>query len=181
MSTFVKKVAGTEYYKIDELRAAGLIPYYLNKGDVYIMINTEIKGKSMQNNIIGGKVDKYDNTISDTMIREFNEETGFLVFDKINKLKCDIMKETILLEKPKYKFSLLKVSYDSDWENLPILYEKMYKNEEKVLDRESVEIKWVNLFNFKETNCTYLLSFALSKLKNYFRKYDKDNDNLFVD
>ena len=63
MSTFVKKVGGIEYYKIDELRAAGIIPYYMSKGDVYIMINTEIKDKSIQNNIIGGKVDKYDNLI----------------------------------------------------------------------------------------------------------------------
>ena len=127
------------------------------------------------------KVDKYDNLISDTMLREFNEETGFLVFDKIKLMKDDIMKETILLEKPKYKFSLLKINYDEDWKNLPILYKKMYKNEKKILDRESVEIKWVKLFDFEEDNCTYLLSFALSKLKNYFRKYNKDNDNLFVD
>lgn len=181
MSTFVKKVGGIEYFKINEIRAAGLIPYYISKGDVFIMINTEMKDKYLQNNIIGGKVDKYDNLISDTMLREFNEETGFLVFDKIKLLKDQIMKETILLEKPKYKFSLLKISFDNDWENLPMLYEKMYKNEKKILDRESVEIKWVKLFDFEEKNCTYLLSFALSKLKNYFRKYDKDNDNLFVD
>ena len=158
-----------------------MIPFYNSKGEVFILINTEMKENFLQNNIIGGKFDKYDNLISETMLREFNEETGFLVFDKIKLMKDKIMKETILLEKPKYKFSLLKINYDEDWKNLPILYEKMYKNEEKILDRESAEIKWVKLFDFEEKNCTYLLSFALSKLKNYFRKYDKDNDNLFVD
>ena len=87
MSTFVKKVGGIEYFKINEIRAAGLIPYYISKGEVFILINTEMKDNFLQNNIIGGKVDKYDNLISETMLREFNEETGFLVFDKIKLMK----------------------------------------------------------------------------------------------
>lgn len=180
MSVFVKKLGGIEYYRIDDHRAAGIIPYFISNGKVFIMINTEYKNDELLHNIIGGKVDKNDNLISDTMIREFNEETGFLLFDKIKLLREKLLKETILLEKPKYMISLLKVELDNCWKNLPDLYSKMYKNENIFLDRESEKIKWINLFEFNE-ECTYLLTLALYKLKKYFFKFDIDQNNLFVD
>lgn len=179
MATFVKRVGEIEYFKIGELRAGGLIPYLISNNEIKLLVNIEMRDNSLRHNIIGGKIDKYDSIISETITREFNEETGYLIFDKINKLRDNIMKETVLLEKPKYLFSLLKVEGD-EWESLPNLYNKMYKNEKNYLDRESHSLKWINLFNFKEDS-TYLLSLALSKLKSYFWKYNIDEDNLFVD
>ena len=179
MATFVKRVGEVEYFKIGELRAAGIIPYLISNNEVKLLVNIEMRGNNLSHNIIGGKIDKYDNLISETMVREFNEETGYLIFDKINRMRDNIMKETILLEKPKYLCSLLKVEGD-EWQNLPNLYNKMYKNEKNYLDRESHCLKWINLFNFNEES-TYLLSLGLSKLKSYFWKYSIDENNLFVD
>ena len=83
MSQFVKKVGNQEFYEIDGIRAAGIIPYYIENNEVKILINTEYRKSGLFNNVIGGKVDRVDKTIEDTMIREFNEETGFLVSDII--------------------------------------------------------------------------------------------------
>ena len=81
MSKFVKKVGKVEYYEIDGIRASGIIPYYIRNNNVKILINLEFRSTKLVHNIIGGKVDKIDNKIEDTMIREFNEETGFLMSD----------------------------------------------------------------------------------------------------
>ena len=81
MSKFVKKVGKVEYYEIDGIRASGIIPYYIKDNSVKILVNLEFRNSKLVYNIIGGKVDKIDNKIEDTMIREFNEETGFLMSD----------------------------------------------------------------------------------------------------
>ena len=100
MSKFVKKVGKVEYYEIDGIRAAGIIPYYIKQGQVYILINEEYRNGKLVNNIIGGKVDKVDKVIEDTMTREFNEETGFLISDilKILKGKNKFLNEKFFFE-----------------------------------------------------------------------------------
>ena len=38
MSQFVKKVGNQEFYEIDGIRAAGIIPYYIENNEVKIFI-----------------------------------------------------------------------------------------------------------------------------------------------
>ena len=83
MAKFVKKSGNTKYYEIDNIRAAGIMPYLIKDKKVYVLINVEERNKQIVYNSIGGKVDKLDRTVYETMVREFNEETGFLVFDKM--------------------------------------------------------------------------------------------------
>ena len=81
MSTFVKKVGGTEFYEINGIRAAGIMPFYIKNNKINLLINKEYSKSGLSYNVIGGKVDRVDKEIKDTMIREFNEETGFMKED----------------------------------------------------------------------------------------------------
>lgn len=184
MSQFVKKVGNQEFYEIDGIRAAGIIPYYIENNEVKILINTEYRKSGLFNNVIGGKVDRVDKTIEDTMIREFNEETGFLVSDIIKTYsnKKKISEDNIFFDKPKYMLSLLNITKSIEWQLLPYNYRKIFKNVEAFHDRESEELKWIDLFSLQD-NKTYLLSIILNKLKynKKFKKYNPDKEPLFVD
>lgn len=184
MSTFVKKVGNRKYYEINGIRAGGIIPYYIdNNNNVIILINKEFRNKNLIYNIIGGKVEKYDKTIKDTIIREFNEETGFLVNDKIEELKKNIIidKKNFFFKKAKYLVSLVKIKKNIDWEALPILYQQIFQDIDHFNDRDSEELKWVNLFSFND-NKSYLLTLVFNRLKKskLFEKYNK-NKLLFID
>lgn len=184
MSKFVKKIGKQEFYEIDGIRAAGVIPYYIKNNEVKLLINMEYRKSELFNNVIGGKVDRTDKIIEDTMIREFNEETGFLVFDLIRELnkKNKISENKIFFDKAKYMLSLVNVSESIEWKLLPYNYQEIFKNVEVFHDRDSEKLKWIDLFNF-EGDKTYLLSIILNKLKfsNKFKKYNPDKEPLFID
>lgn len=181
MSKFVKKIGKVEYYEIDGIRASGIIPYYIKNNSVKILINYELRNNKLLHNIIGGKVDKKDLKIEDTMIREFNEETGFLMSDIIRNYreKKNFLNAKIYLQKAKYMLGLINVSDDQLWNSLPDLYYKIF-NDIDLYNRESEKLLWVDLFKFNDEK-TYLLTMAINKIKtlNIFRKYNQKP--LFVD
>ncbi len=183
MSKFVKKVGKVEYYEIDGIRASGIIPYYIKNNSVQILINLEIRNSKLVHNIIGGKVDKVDNQIEDTMIREFNEETGFLMSDIMRDLsKKNFLNKKIYFDKSKYMLGLLNVANTFEWNILPDIYSKIFDDVEPFNHRDSEELKWIDLFNFEEDK-SYLLTMVINKIKysNLFRKYNPKKQPLFVD
>lgn len=181
MSKFVKKIGKIEYYEIDGIRASGIIPYFIRNNSVKILINYELRNNKLLHNIIGGKVNKNDKKIEDTMIREFNEETGFLMSDIIRNYseKENFLNSKIYFEKPKYLLGLINVSDDYLWNSLPDIYDKIFSGT-NLYDRESEKLLWVDLFEFEKEK-TYLLTMAINKIKNLniFRKYNRKP--LFVD
>jgi hypothetical protein len=181
MSKFVKKIGKIEYYEIDGIRASGIIPYFIRNNSVKILINYELRNNKLLHNIIGGKVDKNDKKIEDTMIREFNEETGFLMSDIIRNYReqKNFLDTKIYLQKSKYMLGLINVSDDQLWNSLPDLYYKIF-NDTDLYNRESEKLLWVDLFGFNDEK-TYLLTMAINKIKtlNIFRKYNQKP--LFVD
>ena len=184
MSKFVKKVGKVEYYEIDGIRASGIIPYYIKDNSVKILVNLEFRNSKLVYNIIGGKVDKIDNKIEDTMIREFNEETGFLMSDimKIITKKNNFLKQKFYFDKSKYMLGLLNVTDNFTWNTLPDIYDKIFEGVESFNHRDSEQLKWVDLFQFEEDR-SYLLTMGMNKIKysNLFRKYNPKKQPLFVD
>ena len=146
-----------------------------------MLINKEVRNKKEVYNCIGGKVDKYDKTIYETMIREFNEETGFIVFDKMRDYYKNFKNNNcIKMVKSKYLLYLLKIDEkDLDiWKMLPYNYEKIYNNVDKFNHRESLQLMWVDLFDFNfSKNTSFLLKALISKVKKYnkFLNYDPDD------
>ena len=115
------------------------------------------------------------------MIREFNEETGFLMSDIIRNYReqKNFLNAKIYLQKAKYMLGLINVSDDQLWNSLPDLYYKIF-NDIDLYNRESEKLVWVDLFGFNDEK-TYLLTMAINKIKtlNIFRKYNQKP--LFVD
>ena len=182
MSKLVKKVGNKKFYEIDGIRAGGIIPYFIKENKVFLLINKEFRKDGLVYNITGGKVDEQDKIIEDTQIREFNEETGFLISKKIENFKNEISSIKFFFEKPKYMLSLININAEKDWLDLADNYNKTFKDVEKLNDRESEELEWIELFNFNGKS-SYLLSIILYKLKNtnLFRKYNPIQNQLFVD
>ena len=58
----------------------------------------------------------------------------------------------------------------------------IFKDVEIFHDRDSLDLQWVDLFNFKENNKSYLLLLALSNIKRHpkFRIFDPDKEPLFL-
>tara|TARA_B100000524_G_scaffold123675_1_gene60838 strand:- start:521 stop:1069 length:549 start_codon:yes stop_codon:yes gene_type:complete len=182
MAKFTKKIGKTSYYEIDGIRAGGLIPYFISNKNVHLLINKEFRNDELVNNIIGGKVDKTDKCIEETIIREFNEETGFLAFDKINSFFKEIQTCKRYYDKPKYQLSLINIGEDLDWRLLPNNYSLIFKNIKKFHDRDSEELKWINLYKFNEEG-SYLFNLIINDLKKskLFMKYNPNQFDLFVD
>lgn len=179
MAKFVKKLSNINYYEIEGIRAAGIVPYFIENEKVYILINKEFRDNKIVYNSIGGKVDHFDKSILDTAIREFNEETGYIASDLIRR---NSMQTNIFLKKPKYMSYLFNTEEYFDWKLLPYNYKNIFNDVEVFNDRDSLEIKWIDLFNFKEKNTSYLLSLLLYCLKNHylFKKYDPEDEPLFL-
>jgi len=182
MSKLVKKVGSKKFYEIEGIRAGGIIPYYIKDNKVFLLINKEYRRVGLVYNITGGKVDEEDKIIEDTQIREFNEETGFLISSKIEDYKKEISKNRFYFDTPKYMLSLIDIKGEKNWLELPENYEKTFKNVEKINDRDSEELEWIELYNFKGKS-SYLLTVILHKLKNInlFRKYNPVQHQLFID
>ena len=115
MSKLVKKVGNKKFYEIDGIRAGGIIPYFIKENKVFLLINKEFRKDGLVYNITGGKVDEQDKIIEDTQIREFNEETGFLISKKIENFKNEISSIKFFFEKPKYMLSLININAEKDW------------------------------------------------------------------
>ena len=182
MSKLVKKVGNKKFYEIEGIRAGGIIPYYIKDNKVFLLINKEYRKVGLVYNITGGKVDEVDKIIEDTQIREFNEETGFLISNKIEGYRNEIAKNRYYFDKPKYMLSLIDIKGEKSWIELADNYNKTFKNVEKTNDRDSEELEWIELYNFKG-ELSYLLTIILHKLKNInlFRKYNPIQHQLFVD
>ena len=98
------------------------------------------------------------------MIREFNEETGFLMSDIIKVLsKKQFLKKKFYFDKSKYMLGLLEVSDTFEWNILPDIYSKIFDGVEQFNHRDSEELMWVDLFDFKEDN-SYLLTMVINKI-----------------
>ena len=181
MAKFVKKSGNTKYYEIDNIRAAGIMPYLIKDKKVYVLINVEERNKQIVYNSIGGKVDKLDRTVYETMVREFNEETGFLVFDKMRDyFKYIKQNNCIKVAKSKYVLHVLKVNdEDKDiWMSLPQSYDKIFEGVDKFNHRESIKLKWVDLFDFNSSkNTSFLLKVLIAKVRrlNQFASYNPDD------
>lgn len=180
MATFVKKVSNIKYYEIDGIRAAGIVPYFISGKKVFILVNKEFRDKKIVYNSIGGKVDSFDNCILDTAIREFNEETGYIASDLLREEISKNIK--IHLKKPKYISYLIDVKNSINWKLLPYNYKNIFENIEVFNDRDSLELKWVSLFDFNYKNCSYLLNQIIYNIKNIkkFKNYDQDKEPLFL-
>jgi len=182
MASFVKKVSGVSFYEINSIRAAGIIPYYINNGKVMILINREIRNKEIVFNCIGGKVESYDKTIEETALREFNEETGHVASDLIKNKVYNKNNIKFHLKKSKYISILININENLDWKLVPYNYDKIFEDVEVFNDRDSLDLKWINLFDFKEKNKSYLLSLTLYNIKSHkkFKKHDPDREPLFL-
>jgi hypothetical protein len=179
---FVKKVSGINYYHINNIRAGGLLPYKIVNNKLYILINEEYYNKKIVNNSLGGKVDYNDHNIEETIVREFTEETGYL----LTKIKNDIYKEIIKsedrikLDKAKYIGILYKIpkKYKNIWNILPRLYSEMFKGKLILNHQESLKLKWYDVFNDDMNNNTYLLNLLIWKIRKMskFKKYNIYNN-----
>ena len=78
--------------------------------------------------------------------------------------------------------SLLNITKSIEWQLLPYNYREIFKNVEAFHDRESEELKWIDLFSLQDKK-NYLLFIILNKLKynKKFKKYNPDKEPLFVD
>jgi 8-oxo-dGTP pyrophosphatase MutT (NUDIX family) len=183
MALFVKKVGGVSFYEINGIRAAGIVPYYIKGGKVKILINREIRNNKIVFNCIGGKVEKRDRTIEETAEREFNEETGYIASDLIRQNINDSKNIKLYLKKSKYITTLINVGNDIDWNLLPYNYDKIFKDVEVFNDRDSLDLKWIDLFKFKQDNKSYLLTLILYNIRNHkkFQNLDPEKEPLFLE
>jgi len=183
MATFVKKTGNTNYYEISGIRAGGIVPYFIKNNNPYILINQEIRNNKIVYNCIGGRVDKRDKTIYDTMMREFNEETGYLVSDIIKEyMKNKYKFQQVHLKKSKYISLLVPIDFNHIWKFLPYNYENIYEGKKIFNDCDSLSLKWISLFEIEnEMNVSYLLQNLIYYIKEipYFNKYN--NQPLFID
>ena len=180
MATFVKKVCNVNYYEIEGIRAAGIVPYFITGNKVFILVNKEFRDKKIVYNSIGGKVDLYDNCILDTAVREFNEETGYIASDLIRKEINQNIK--VYLKKPKYISYLIDVKNSLNWQLIPYNYRNIFQDIEVFNDRDSLELKWIDLYEFDHKNGSYLLNQLIFNIKNIkkFKKYDINKEPLFL-
>ena len=178
MAEFVKISAGIKYYQINNIRAGGLI-YKIEDDNLYILINKEYHNKKV-NNSLGGKVDFNDHNIEETIVREFTEETGYLLTDIKNEIYRDIIKTKykIKLEKAKYIGIMYKIpnKYKKLFNILPILYKNIFKGKLELSHQESLEIKWLDVFNHDSKQNSYLLNQLIWKIRKMdkFNKYNKN-------
>ena len=163
----VKKVGKEKRFEIDGFRAGGLIPYILQNKQILILVNTEHINKKIVKNSIGGKVDETDKNIEGTILREFNEETGFLMkhitskyYDKFNEWI------RIPIYQSKYLAVLYHITDDIDeWLDLPLQYSVVYDGTPIFENhRESVSLEWIDLLN-DNSEKSYMLNTIISSIK----------------
>jgi len=185
MAKFVKKVGNRKFYEIDEYRAGGIIPYFIDKNKVYILMNKEFREHKLKYHFLGGKVENTDRDIQETCVREFNEETGYI----LNCIKIDLMRyisrncKNITIKKSKYISYLINIKNIGDiklWLNLPKIFNDFYKDT-YIEHNESLCLKWCCLKDISHSkNLTYLSKIILFKLNRVFRKNIPRND-IFLD
>ena len=191
MAILVKKVGKRRFYEIDNYRAGGLIPYKIVDNNMFILINKELRNKKIIRNCLGGKVEKSDKDIESTIIREFNEESGFLISDKKKIIYEKILKtqKRINISNSKYMGILYKIPQNDlkIWNDLPYLYNRIFKNIKLSGTRESLSLEWININDLsKDINISYILSLVLANIKRIpiFKKYvctiDDYEEPLFV-
>ena len=130
----------TFYYKDQPVRATGLLPYVNVNGVIYFLFRQTKKQKYMWSDI-GGKTDKKDKTIRDTLIREVTEETN----NQYNLKKCiDFSKITARLYHNKSKYLLHLIREDKRFSGYH------YRG----LDIESIILEWlINIDGFRSMMC----------------------------
>lgn len=185
MADFVKISGGIKYYQIDNIRAGGLLPYKIENNKLLILINSEIHNNKKVNNSLGGKVDCNDHNIEETIVREFTEETGYLLSDIKNEIYKNIIKtkKKIKLDKAKYVGFLYKIpkKYKEFFNIMPTLYKNIFKGKLELSHQESLEIKWFDVFNDDLSNNSYLLNSLIWKIRKMseFEKIKKKNYKKF--
>jgi 8-oxo-dGTP pyrophosphatase MutT (NUDIX family) len=180
---FVKMVSGIKYYQINNIRAGGLLPYKIQNNKLYILINEEYHNKKLVNNSLGGKVDLDDHNIEETIVREFTEETGYLLTDFKNDIYKKITKsnDRIKLDKAKYIGILYKISKKNKkiWNILPKLYSEIFKGKLVLSHQESIKLKWFDVFNDDMKSNSYLLNLLIWRIRKMkkFKKFNKYKKN----
>lgn len=173
------------YYRIGKYRAAGIIPYYIKNGEIFILINKETQYKNNKLNCIGGKVEEEDNTIYDTIVREFSEETGeILSSNELELLREKLPKRSIriYIEESKYLVVFFKIKKRDKkrfklWKKLPELYDDKFDGVEPYScnsEYDSVSLHWVKAF--KNDEIDYMVSedekvsFVLNKVIDFMKE-----------
>ena len=184
----VKKVGKEKRFEIDGFRAGGLIPYIFQNNQILILVNTENIGNKIIKNSIGGKVDGTDKNIEETILREFNEETGFLM-EHITSTYHNKLKDCVRI--PIYNSKYLVILYHitdniNEWLDLPQQYVMVYENVPIYENhRESVSLEWIDLMN-DDSQKSYLLNIILSYVKKnteiskLIKEIDPDYDDEYL-
>ena len=104
MAKFIKKQNSRKYYEVDGYRAAGIIPYFKEKDNIYILVNNEYRSNKKLFHFLGGKVEQSDKLIQETAIREANEECGYLLNPLYNSIFNKVCKKSRYLKISKSKY-----------------------------------------------------------------------------
>lgn len=123
MPTTKRKDRPTFFYNGNPVRAAGLLIQVMDHGKIYYLLRS---GKKRDWSDIGGKTDKKDKDIIDTIVRETTEETNNKLFSPYHTYKqayelLDLIlrnEELSVYYCPKAKYVLVKVHMDTTLKKL---------------------------------------------------------------
>jgi len=67
-------------------KAAGILCYFFDNDNIYVLLKEEIRRKNIGLSFLAGKREHFESNALTTAIREFNEETSFLLSNESKKL-----------------------------------------------------------------------------------------------
>jgi len=133
-----------------ETFAAGIVPYILIENECYYLLGLE-KSNNLWSGFVGGS--EKNETITDTALREFNEETVFIFEEYIPFIKLELSntipyKDTTSTGKNVYiyfiKFPIESQEKIKDFMNKKSKYEEDHYHEKSIL-------RWFTIHEIKES------------------------------